>query len=387
MITIIHFSQDFQKNKIQLGGYSRVLSICSDSNNHIIFTIDKTNTEIIDWVVRDNITIVAIPLMGKSFSRMQQLVSYKSIALQISNWLGEKNITPDIIFGHSQLVNYFILKEVKKKLVNSILIWELNVIWGIHPVKGIIQKLLLKFIFYLQKIVIKGCDHLVAQTNLSKQYIIEKFDASDSKISVIENAIMPEELFNKNNVSFINEHRFICYGLFDRMNGIPFLLETLKNLEAKVQIDFFGNGPYLNDVKLNAETGVINYKGTLPRELMIRELRNYSFIIIPRLPEIDANLFIPTKLIECMANGVVPICADVMGMKEVVKHGQNGFLFKAGNITELNSLLVNLTSMSKEKWVEMSKNAIETIQTNYTWDVKHQHLNNIYNELIVKNSR
>ena len=382
MITIIHFSQDFEKSKPQLGGFSRIYNICCDGNKHIIFTIDKDSDEIATWMLRHNITVVAIPLHGKAFSRIQQVKYHKIIVVQITKWLKENKVKPDLLFGHSQLVNYFILSSVRRDFVQLKLIWELNAIWGIHSAKGVVQKLFNRMVVLLQKKVLHRANYIIAQTEASKQYVVKHFAAKPDKISVIRNAIQADDANPLPSYKMAKPFRILCFGLFDKMNGIPFLLDSVTGKLDGYEIDFYGNGAYINQVKAKSHLGLINYQGTLPREEMMLQLKTYDFVIIPRLPEIEADLYIPTKLIECMANGVIPICSDVNGMTEVVEDGVNGFVFKAGCKKALHELLLRISSLAPEELLNIKQEAIATVRQKYMWDEKHIELNTIYKLLL-----
>jgi glycosyltransferase involved in cell wall biosynthesis len=382
MITIVHFSQDFQKNKPQLGGYSRIFNICCDDNKHIIFTINKNAADIESWSIRSNITVVSIPLNGKSFSRIQQIKYQKVIGIEIIKWLHANQIKPDLLFGHSNLVNYFILNNVKRNFPKLKLMWELNVIWGIHPVKGIIQNILNIIIAIIQKKVLHQSDHIIAQTNASKNYVVKKFKTKPDKISVIENAIQSDDAKPLTAYNIKAPYKILCFGLFDKMNGIPFLLDCLNNSIEGFEIDFYGNGTYLEEVKAKSQLGLINYMGVLPREKMILKMKTYHFVVIPRLPQIEADLFIPTKLIESMANGIIPICSDVNGMTEIVQDGINGFIFRAGSKKAFYELLDKVLSTAPLELETIRKNAINTVIQKYIWEDKHKELSTIYKLLL-----
>jgi glycosyltransferase involved in cell wall biosynthesis len=384
---IIHFSQDFQEGKSQLGGYSRIYNLCSDGNMHYIFTIDKRKHEIFQRQLNSKIIVISIPVFSESFTRLEQIFIFKRIAQRIYVWLKNNNVKPDIFFGHSHLINYFILKQLKKSYNQTPLIWELNVIWGIHDVEGFNQKLINKLILRIQANIIKKSDAVIAQTNYSKEFVINSFDAKPEKIFVVENAILEKDIFYKSKLSQNKKYSFLCYGLFDKMNGIPFLIETIINNGEKENVFFYGKGAYESMVKNASDKELIIYKGLLEREDMIPTLRKFDFVIIPRLPKLEADLFIPTKLIECMANGLVPICSNVGGMKCVIEDGVDGILFEAGNDKSLLEAINKAKALDIDKLNIMSENAIKKIRDNYLWSNQHIKINLLYKKLINNNDR
>lgn len=374
-LIIAHFSQDFQKNKPQLGGYSRIINICKDGNAHIVFTIEKKAEDIETWFVDESIQVVSLPLFGKEFTLREQIKIYKKLGDAIFEWLQFNSIKPDLLFSHSQLVNYYILNRVKQRIPNLKLLWETNAIWGIHRVKGFIQKISINIVFLLQKNILKSADYIISQTESSKTFVVDRFNISSDKITVIENAILPVEITPINELPLYN---YLCFGLFDKMNGIPFILDYVKSQTQNTDIHFYGNGFYVEEVKTLSQNGSLTYHGSLSKDKMLVEIKKFKYVIIPRLPELEADLFIPTKLIECMANGIVPICSNVKGMSEIVKHRINGFIFNAGDKQDFEKVIEEIKYIDEPAYKSMQKAALKTIFDNYLWPEKHKKLNEIY---------
>lgn len=384
MLNIIHFSQDFRSDKPQLGGYSRILNLCRDGNRHFIFTISFKLSKISEFEIENNIRVIEIPLFRNDFRLRYQLFGLKFIANRITNYLSLNNIPTDLFFGHSQLVNFFILKKVRKILgVKTPLIWEMNAIWGHREINNRTDILLLPVERLVLGYILRKADHIIAHSNESKKYVSEQYPEIIAKLSVITNAVIPQEIV-EGNQSFSSKkpRKFICLGFFDGMNGIPLLIDCIRKKKLEIEISFFGNGLYRNDVEALAKEGRCKYQGAISRNEMMAILGEFDFVIIPRLRLKEADLFIPTKLIEAMANGVVPICSDVRGMTEVIRHGENGLIFSAGNLDELSDLIQQALKIPDELLKDMKKSAITTVRNEYNWDNNHTNLRKIYDNLI-----
>jgi glycosyltransferase involved in cell wall biosynthesis len=70
-------------------------------------------------------------------------------------------------------------------------------------------------------------------------------------------------------------------------------------------------------------------------------------------------------LLEAMSFGVVPLVSDVSGAKDIVKHGRNGFLFKAANLDDFVSNLELTRAISSRDYQAISAAARETICENF----------------------
>ena len=381
-LTIVHFSQDFARGKSQLGGFGRVLNICSDNHDHIIFTVSARISMIEEYNI-GSIKVIEIPIEKMPISKKRQFFVFKKIALTIMDYLRKNKIKPDLLFGHSQILNFFVLKQIKKMFSAKLkLLWEANAIWGIHQSGGIKVKINNRLNRFLQRIIFRVSDGIICQTNSSKDFIIEHFHVSKDKISVIKNAVLFDQ--PKAPASIRNfPKRILCFGLFDEMNGIPFLVDFIRsNNAAAVEYNFIGNGLYKQLIVELAGDGLCKYLGTFPHSEMQVKLREFDFVIIPRLSCIEADLFIPTKLIESMYAGVIPICSDVKGMAEVIVDGENGFLFNAGNQANLNAVLSRISELGYDELHKIACKAHETALTGYNWKNNHLMLNLIYRELL-----
>ena len=381
--TIIHFSQDFARGKAQLGGFGRILNICSDKNRHIIFTLSAriTNTEVYNI---DSIKVIEIPIDKMPVSKKRQIFIYKKIATKIHEYLATNKINPDLLFGHSQLFNFFILRELQSKFFPNLkILWEANAIWGIHHSGNLKVRINNRLNWILQRRIFRQADGIICQTNASKDFIIRNFGVEVDRCGVVTNAVL--SVTNQIRDCEKNEpRRVLCLGLFDEMNGIPFLADFIRN-ERKVngiEFHFIGDGLYKPIVeKLNSD-GLCTYWGRLSHNEMQKRYSEFDFVIIPRLPCVEADLFIPTKLLESMAAGVIPICSDVKGMTEVIIDEKNGFSFKAGNITDLQNTLYKIKEYNNEQLKKVAFNARTTVSETYNWNNNHNDLALIYSELI-----
>jgi glycosyltransferase involved in cell wall biosynthesis len=384
-LTIIHFTRDFRSDKPQLGGYSRILNLCRDNNFHYVFTFSFSNSELRDYVLEGNITVVEVPYLSKNFRLRHQLINMRTTVDFILNYIRKNNLEIDVIFGHSQLINFFILNRVKEQIGQKPIIWEMNAIWGHRDAKGFSDKLLLRLYSLVQHYVLLKSNYIIAHTKESQKYVISNFGISPDKIAVLTNAVVKHEIRDENivNSTQVNiEKRFICLGFFDEMNGIPFIVDYLGRKEEKMDVVFFGSGKYESQVIELAKMGKCKYGGNLKRKDMIKKLSEFTYVIIPRLPQKEADLFIPTKLIEAMANGVIPICSDVKGMTEVVTDNHDGYLFHAGNMADLDRVIIKALKNTQENINEMRKNAINTVREKYSWENNHLILQHIYTKVI-----
>ena len=104
----------------------------------------------------------------------------------------------------------------------------------------------------------------------------------------------------------------------------------------------------------------IEFKGQLSLEETRNVMKNCYCLILPSLSEGLGRV-----LIEAMALGKPVIGSNVGGIPDLIKDGQNGFLFEVGNTEELAEKLKTLLN-NKILVVEMGKRGREFVQDKFS---------------------
>jgi glycosyltransferase involved in cell wall biosynthesis len=345
---IAHFSQDFRKGKPQLGGYSRILNQTLDGNEHIIFTIGLEYLEF--EVFNERNQVVMVYQIGinnlNCYSIMHQFYQLPMISLKIFKLIKKLKVKPNILIGHAQLFNYYILYFVRFMLGGKQkILWEFNVVWG-HDKHEAIKN---RFRSYIQRksqrIILQTTNGVIFQTNSSRDFIIEKYETPYLKNIVIKNAVTPILIGEKDTNK---DASILIYGLFDKLNGIQFLIDALSNnpINNEITIHFLGDGPLLGKVlEFCKNSNNHKYLGNKNKSDTIEIIKGYKFGIIPRINTLGSNLYIPTKIVEMLNAGIVVLVSDVQGLTEVVDHDINGFVYKEGNMDDFIIKLRSLVNL------------------------------------------
>ena len=77
--------------------------------------------------------------------------------------------------------------------------------------------------------------------------------------------------------------------------------------------------------------------------------------------------FSPLKLFEYLACGVATVAADVGQIGEIVKNGETGWLYPAGDFAALVKACESLLSDSKLR-AKLSAAGAKLVQENFTWN-------------------
>jgi glycosyltransferase involved in cell wall biosynthesis len=379
---IAHFSQDFARGKSQLGGFSRIFNICGDANEHIVFTI-ATGITALDEFTTGPVRVVAVPVPVIPRGRVDQVRLRRRVADAIVEYLQRRRIAVDLFFGHSQLWNFFVLQRVRGRYSPDIpLLWEANALWGTVESQSVRHFLANQLNLQVQRYVFQHADAVICQTESARRLIVERFGVEASRCTVITNAVAAGEPARSRRPS-TRPYRMLCLGLFDEMNGIPFLVDAWKRSpEPGLQLTFIGDGKFRPEVEQVCSDGRCEYAGSLPYAAMQARFAEFDLVVIPRLPRPEAHLFIPTKLLEAMHHGVVPICSDVRAMQDVIQDGENGFLFRAADEHSLRAVLHRAAGLDPNELANLAAAAQRTVRESYDWNVNHRRLAAVYSKLV-----
>jgi len=162
-------------------------------------------------------------------------------------------------------------------------------------------------------------------------------------------------------------------GSFYHYEGLLMLLESFaKALEGGMdaRLLLVGSGPEHEEVQRRAAQmgliGPVVITGKVPHEEVNRYYSLIDVLVYPRLSMRLTELVTPLKPLEAMAMGKVVLGSDVGGIKELVNHGQDGFLFPAGDVGALSCLLKELASGGKDL-AGISARAMQTVHLKHNW--------------------
>jgi len=208
-------------------------------------------------------------------------------------------------------------------------------------------------VYFLEKIAYKLADKIIVSSESDKRFIEAKFKTLSSKIEIIPNYI-DTELFKPLNLP--KEKNRICFvgGLAPQKN--PFnLLRAVDNLDVKLVL--FGKEEMQGKVQEMAKkikAAKIEFRGNIPNSQLSQELNKSELFILPSLYEGT-----PKALLEAMACGLPCIGTDVVGIREILRHKENGYLCKVDSDSIKKAILEVLQDKDLQK--KMGKAARQTI--------------------------
>jgi glycosyltransferase involved in cell wall biosynthesis len=92
------------------------------------------------------------------------------------------------------------------------------------------------------------------------------------------------------------------------------------------------------------------------------------------------ELVTPLKPLEAMAQGRIFVASDVGGHRELIKHRETGFLFKAGRAESLADAVVEL-AREPGLWPALRANGRRFVEQERNWTVSVDRYQHVYERL------
>jgi len=163
-------------------------------------------------------------------------------------------------------------------------------------------------------------------------------------------------------------------GRLSHEKGVDLVLEAWEQIDLPLKI--VGDGPLMDSLNSSAKRNV-EPLGHLAKEDVYRLMAQADLLVVASKCYEAFGLVI----VEAFSCGTPVIAPALGGMPEIIQDGENGLLFEPGNVSDMQSKIVELTS-NPERLERMGARARETYLSRYTESQNCEMLVTIYEELI-----
>jgi glycosyltransferase involved in cell wall biosynthesis len=226
---------------------------------------------------------------------------------------------------------------------------------------NVISKVFANIIAYRIEKYIQNYPRLVVFT-FGKELFDRYIKLSKNVYSIADSRFCKRDILKENSLVEKNYKKIeiIYVGRLVTGKGLEFLLNTLSTLESsKYSLNIVGDGPIKSKLMKLVEkldlNQTVKFKGFIPfGEDLLNEYRESHVLILPSFSE-----GLPQVVIEAMACGTIVIATKVGGLPDLIRTNHNGFLFDAGNSSQLLGILESINSHSIPL-LNIRKNALKT---------------------------
>jgi len=220
----------------------------------------------------------------------------------------------------------------------------------------------------------KQVDKFLFQSEFTRDLYV-KFGYDINRTHIIENPYS-----NEGTVPHFSGKNYILYfGRIETLKGIYTLLNAMKML-PDIVLKIVGSGSeYENSVEYAAQNKISNvqFLGAKWGDELAPFLRDAEFVIVP------SEWYEPSPYValQSFAFGKPLIASNIGGLKDIVRHKENGLLFEAGDEKGLSQAISGLFS-NKAMIREMGMAAVRTIESKYNPLRYYEDTIKLFHELI-----
>lgn len=171
--------------------------------------------------------------------------------------------------------------------------------------------------------------------------------------------------------------KLVFAGRLSEEKGVRILLQMIPRLQQPLEI--IGTGPMENEVREAAASNpLVTCSGFRDRDYIIHALQHAQALIFPSLWYEG----MPMILAESLAAATPVIASRLGAMPGIISENRNGFLFDAGDASELEAAIARWNQLDEHDKSAMRREARLAYESYYTPEKNLEVLLDIYKDLI-----
>lgn len=310
-----------------------------------------------------------------------------------------RELKPDVLHAHSPVLNAIPAIRVGKRLGIPV-VYEIRAFWEDAAVDhGTTAEGSLRYraTRAMETWALKRVDHAFTICEGLRADIVARGIPS-AKVSVIPNAVDIEGFQLSGDADPVLRHQLGLAGTttvgfvgsFYAYEGLDLLLDAFPALLQKrpdLRLLLVGGGPQEANLKAQAQQlGVVDkivFTGRVPHSEVSRYYDQIDLLAYPRHSMRLTELVTPLKPLEAMAQGRLFVASDVGGHKELIRDGETGRLFRAGDPDALAAAIGDMLD-HRERWPEMRAAGREFVEKVRNWKNSVANYVPVYDRLAAK---
>jgi glycosyltransferase involved in cell wall biosynthesis len=191
----------------------------------------------------------------------------------------------------------------------------------------------------LERLAVRAADRVVVTSEEGGDYLVARHGLDRRRLRVVPNAIDVERFAPA--PAALRETGLIAYvGRLAPEKRLDVLVAAAATVPG-ARLLLIGDGPEREGLAQRAAAGGVPLElaGTVPNATLPRWLARAETFVLPSAYEGQ-----PKALLEAMACGLPVVGSDVAGIREIVRHGETGWLAPAGDVGALAGALRTLST-------------------------------------------
>ncbi len=182
-------------------------------------------------------------------------------------------------------------------------------------------------------------------------------------------------------------------GSFYGYEGLDLLIEAARQMlprHPQLRVLLVGGGPQESNLRAQAVAAGLQerviFTGRVPHADVQRYYELIDVLAYPRLPIRLTELVTPLKPLEAMAQGRMLVASDVGGHRELIRHGETGFLFRAGDAAALAGAIDDVL-VRRPFWPKLREQARRFVEVERTWASSVARYREVYRRALARHDR
>lgn len=303
---------------------------------------------------------------------------------------------PDVLHAHSPVLN--VLPAIRIGQRHDIpVVYELRALWEDAAVdhgtttQGSVRYRISRA---LESYALRHVDHVTTICEgLRRDITLRGIDPA--RVTVIPNAVDPRafrlggtpDLLLRKRLGLDGATVLGFAGSFYSYEGLDLLIDAVSQLASRrpdIRVLLVGGGPQEAALRKQArELGIesrIIFTGRVPHV----EVQHYydlaDVLVYPRRAMRLTEIVTPLKPLEAMAQGRMLIASDVGGHRELIRDGETGFMFRAGDVYALVATIEAVLAQ-RANWDGVRAKARRYVETERTWASSAARYVQVYRQL------
>jgi glycosyltransferase involved in cell wall biosynthesis len=219
-----------------------------------------------------------------------------------------------------------------KWLTGRPLVVRCGYVWSVNHARESGSAWRSQLVFWLERLAVRAADLVMVTSEAARAHLVGAHRLRADRVVVIPNHVDTERFAPGTSAREPGVVGFV--GRLAREKNVAALVHAMAGLPG-ARLIVAGDGPLRAGLEdLAHRLGVkAEFLGAIPNAELPALLARVSVFALPSLYE-----WAPKSLLEAMAAGVPVVAADVPGIREVVRHGETGWL----TATDADALRVSL---------------------------------------------
>jgi glycogen synthase len=309
-----------------------------------------------------------------------------------------KRLRPDILHPHSPVLNAIPAIRAGRKLGLPV-VYEMRASWedaAVDHGTTVEGSLRYKISRTLETWALRRADAVTTICEGLRKDIVSRGGITPEKVTVIPNAVDVDsfayepaaEPALRTELGLDGCVVLGFAGSFYGYEGLDLLLDAAKQLLPKhpdLKLLLVGGGPQDAALREQAKRLGLNdrvvFTGRVPHSEVQRYYGQIDLLCYPRKSMRLTDLVTPLKPLETMAQGKLLVASDVGGHRELIRDGETGALFHAGDAGALATAISRMLA-NREHWEEMRRAGRAFVESERTWARSAANYRAVYRELL-----